>query len=258
MRQLLPGLIAAAVIAGQADGQTIVTGVVLIDGSRKPIPGAVAVVEGQKGEAVTDETGRFVLGTKDGTRILLVRMIGYQPSRIRLQVPKGDTVRTEVLLVPRAVQQLDSIVAEGEVQKPRGVGIDGFEERRRLGFGKFIAPEYLRRMEHRRVSDVLREIPGMKLVVFVPDPSRPWDWQLRAISTRSGANDCYMTVLVDTSPIYRAKMSGVPPDFRREFTEVSYFEAIEVYRGPSEVPHELGGPAEVCGLLQLWTRRPGE
>ena len=34
-------------------------------------------------------------------------------------------------------------------------------------------------------------------------------------------------------------------------------EAIEVYRGPAEVPPQFGGAQSACGVIVLWTRTGG-
>lgn len=127
-----------------------------------------------------------------------------------------------------------------------------------MGFGKFIDSTALRRFEHRKVVDVLRDTPGLNFVAYVEFAGRPYDFEWRLASSRSqemfGA-PCWMSVYFDGSPIYRSGGRSPPPDFRRELSDVSNLQAIEVYRSASEVPLEYGGAAHECGLLLLWSRR---
>lgn len=251
-------LIAAA---GSLAAQVTLTGVVREDGTERPISGVVVIIEGTKREATTDAAGRYRIDSPAGNRVALFRSIGFRPTRVRMQLLKGDSVTTDVAMVKeQPAQQLDPIVTTGKAAPPRGsgVGVEAFEERRRLGFGKFVDSTELRRSGGRRFTDVLRGIQGVRIVSYVEDPSRPDLFELRAVGRveEMFGEPCWMSVLVDGSPIYRAGI-GRPPDLRREFHDVSSFHAVEVYRSASEVPMEFGGAAEQCGLLLLWTRRPG-
>lgn len=241
--------------------QVVVTGVVREDSTRRPLEGVEVLVEGTKRQAATDAAGRFRLEAPTGTRIALFRAIGHRPLRVRLQLSRGDTVQADVELVKQSsAQQLDPVVSTERPTPPRGSWRVEFEDRRRLGLGKFIDSSDLRRWENRRVTDVLRGIPGVRMVSFLPDPSIPWDYEWRAASARVSGIDgspCWMSVLFDGVPIYRSNSRGRPPDFHREFTDVSSLEGIEVFRSPAEVPLEYGGPNEECGMILLWSRRPG-
>jgi hypothetical protein len=247
-------LLGAAPLAGQVT----VTGVVREDGTRRPLMGAQVFIEGTRREDTTDAAGRYRLDAPTGNRVALFRMIGYRPLRLRLALTKGDTVTADAELIREQAQQLEPIVTTGSPSGPRGIGVEAFEERRRLGFGKFIDSADLRRWEGRRMTDVLRGIPGLRLTQYIEDQTRPWIFEWRAAGRGAGSPDgspCWMSVQLDGAPIYRSGSRSRPPDFHREFVEVSNLQAVEVYRSAAEVPMELGGPSEQCGLLVLWTRR---
>lgn len=265
MKRFAEGLLVAGALclgnAGSISAQGTVSGTVREDGTGKPLSGVEVLVEGAKAVATTGTDGRFILAAPAGTRILLYRAIGYQPLRMRVTVPKADTLLADADLVRQAAQQLDSISVEGRMPAPRGVGVESFEERRRLGFGKFIDSTTLRRMEHRKTMDVLRGTPGIRFVYFVPleDRARPWlyEWRLVANRAEFGDEPCWMSVYVDGVAVYRSRTGGRPPNFRNEFTSVAGWQAIEIYRSASEVPMEYGGSSEQCGAVLFWTRRPG-
>ena len=246
-------------LAGPLPAQVTISGVVREDGTGRPLAAVQVIIEGTQHTDTTDSAGRYRLEARAGTRIALFRLIGYRPLRLRLQLVKGDSTTANADLVRETAQQLEPIETKAAPAAPRGVGVEALEERRRLGFGKFIDSTELRRSGNRRLTDLLRGVPGVRMIYVVPDPSRPWDFEWRAASGRKqnpAGEPCWMSVVFDGSPIYRAGSLSRPPNFHRELFEVSSLEAIEVYRSPAEVPQEYGGSSEQCGLLLLWSRRP--
>jgi hypothetical protein len=236
--------------------QVTVSGVVREDGTGRPLAAVQVIIEGTQR---ADSAGRYRLDAPAGTRVALFRLIGYRPLRLRLQLVKGDSTAANADLVRETAQQLEPIETRAAPAAPRGLGLDAFEERRRLGFGKFIDSTELRRSEGRRLSDLLRGVPGVRMTYYVEDPSRPWVFEWRAVAGRKESADgtpCWMSVVFDGSPIYRSGSLSRPPDFHRDLFEIASLEAVEVYRSPAEVPQEYGGASEQCGLILLWSRRP--
>jgi len=260
MRLLRPAavlLLAVLLLPPPLAGQVTFTGRVIEDGSDRPLQGVQVMIEGTRREATTDAQGRFRLDAPTGNRVALFRLIGYQPFRLRLQLLRTDSTTAVVQLVRQQAQMLDSIVTTGAMPGPRGIGVEAFEHRRKLGFGKFIDSTDLRRFEGRKLMDLLRTVQGVKLTYYVEDPARPWEYEWRLASGRMVGGDtyCWMSVVMDGAPIYRSGSRSRPPDFHRDAFQVASLQAVEIYRSPSEVPLEYGGPAEECGLLLLWTRR---
>jgi len=221
--------------------QSVLTGAVMDDSTSRPIPGVEAVLEGGDRRVTTDNAGRFSLEMPSGTRIVLFRLIGYRPVRVRARIGKDDTLRFDFRMTREGVQ-LDPIEVTANREPPIGRG--GFTERRRLGFGKFLDSVPLRRAGGRRLSEVLRSI-GVRIVLdrnsaFAASPIR-------------GAG-CWVNVILDGVTIFRADRHDEPPDLAQEFRTES-LESIEYYRSPAEVPIEFGGANADCGVLVLWTRR---
>jgi hypothetical protein len=252
------GSVLLLALTGPLSAQVPVSGVVREDGSGRPLAMVQVIIEGTQRADSTDSAGRYRLEAPAGTRVALFRLIGYRPVRLRLQLVRGDSTTANVELVRENAQQLEPIETRAAPSAPRGIGVEAFEERRRLGFGKFIDSTELRRSGNRRLTDLLRGVPGVRMLYFLEDPSRPWDFEWRAASGRkqnAGGEPCWMSVVLDGAPIYRSGSQSRPPNFHRELFEVSSLEAIEVYRSPAEVPQEYGGSSEQCGLLLLWSRR---
>jgi len=256
-------LLSGAPLAGQA-----LTGTVRQDSTGRPLAGVEVLLEGSQRQTSTDATGRYLLGQlPTGNHVVLFRSVGYRPVRIRVSLSVGDTTRADAAMVREGAQQLDPVEVKALPSAPRGIGREAFEERRRMGFGKFIDSTELRRNEQRRVSDLLRGIAGLRMVRFrecdPPGSSRCGPTEERAASgrgagtsmiPRSNQDYCWMSVVLDGAVLYRSGGSSPPPDFSRDF-RIANFESIEVYRSSSEVPTEYGGTSAACGVILLWSRR---
>jgi len=149
-------LLCGSTLAGQA-----LTGSVRQDSTGRPLAGVEVLLEGSQQQTVTDAAGRYLLGALPrGNHVILFRSVGYRPVRIRVRLTEGDTARADASMVREGAQQLDPVEVKALPAAPRGIWREGFEERRRIGFGKFIDSTELRRNEQRRASDLLRGIPG--------------------------------------------------------------------------------------------------
>jgi hypothetical protein len=249
-------------LAGQA-----LSGSVRQDSGGRALSGVEVLLEGSPRQTTTDAAGRYVLGPlPSGNHVVLFRSVGFRPVRIRVRLAEGDTTRADAVMVRDGAQQLDPVEVKALPSGPRGIGREAFEERRRMGFGKFIDSTELRRNEERRVSDFLRGIPGVNMVRFrecdPPGSRRCGPVEERAGSGRGetsiykqvGKDYCWMSVVVDGHILYRSGSHSPPPDFSRDF-RVAEIESIEVYRSAGEVPAEYGGTSAACGVILLWTRR---
>ncbi len=229
--------------------------------------GVEITIEGKSQKGVTDSAGAFAFVVPSGVQVALFRLPGYRPLRMRVSM-KGDTVRADATLMRAAATQLEAVQVSAPTRLA-GPGREGFAERRARGFGKFVDSVALRQREDRRMSDVLRELTGIKLLdwrepqssvveVRAVSPLVPISQGYRAGDIMvSGNPPCFVSVLFNGTTIYRSERgtsSGRPPDFSRDFS-VASLEAVEYYRSASEVPMEYGGPNANCGVLVLWSRR---
>jgi outer membrane cobalamin receptor len=110
------------------------------------------------------------------------------------------------------------------------------------GQGHFIDSRVLRQSEHRRLSELLRAVRGVRLV--------PLGATKTVAMSRS---NCPMSIWIDGIRSYQPARGLPPPDIN-EFPIVQ-LEGVEIYRGPAETPLELGGTGQSCGAIVLWTRR---
>lgn len=175
-------------------------------------------------------------GLPHGVRQVLFRAIGYQPILVRAYLVADDTLEIE-LAMKKSVQELAPLEVTASAVP---VGLDGFEERRRAGFGTFIDWTSLRKEEHRRTTDLFYGLPGVRV---------QYDGHGRAylVSTRiRPGTTCSMRLLLNGTPIATRDIDS---------WRIENLDAIEVYRSGAEAPIEFGGTGGMCGTVILWSRR---
>jgi hypothetical protein len=172
-----------------------------------------------------------------------------------VQLVAGEARQTDVVL-ERIPQMLDTIKVK---ERPLvvGIGLAAFEERRRLGFGKFFDSTELRKNEHRKLSDLLHEIPGT--LVVAPGPPFPSTARFAGSSRVSHIKPCLMEVVLDGEVISKGQRAGEPPNYWNAYDltmlSVATLAGVEVYRSAAEIPGVYSGPSAECGVLLIWTRR---
>jgi hypothetical protein len=241
-------LAGAALLPSLASGQAVLRGVIR-DTTGKGVGGVDVILEGTAFRARSDSAGHYLLRARSGDYAALYRALGYHPARETLRLAQGDTVARDIILLVSDAQQLEAVNVKAPT--PRGTGLDGFEERRKMGLGSYIDSTQLRREEGRRLGELVRQMRGIKIV---PGPRG----QLYAVNPikmdMGGGPSCFASVYLDRILIYRTGDPGGPPDLGRDF-QIASLEAIEWYRGSAQVPAEFGIRNSDCGVLVLWTRR---
>jgi hypothetical protein len=263
MRRLfIPLLVLAATTllpAAPLAAQAALRGIVVEEGSNRPLLGVTVMLDRTFQQTVTDQSGRFLLVDLPlGARAVLFRSIGHIPLRIQVSLSQGDTATANVSLMSDPFR-LDSVT----VTAPSGARVNPrlveFEERRRMGIGFFLDSAYLRRADGRRMSEVLREAPNIRVLRSLEGGSiiRYHAASVRRSGVRGEA--CFLSVYLDGVPMYRSGGVGgggfgEPVDLARDIN-ISSLDAVEVYASASEVPVEYAGQSADCGVVLLWTRR---
>ena len=221
--------------------QSAISGTVKEDSTKAPVPGVEVIVEGKDQKWTSDAAGRFLMtGLAQGFHTVLIRSIGYQPIRLRAYVVANDTLYID-LRIKKAVVELAPLEVTATSVPP---GLQPFEERRLKGLGKFVDWTVLRNSGHRKLSDVLREVPGIRIR---NDPNTGI-WYL------AGAREgCPMQLYLNGIMIWKPGL-GQPP-LAVDSWNTTDLDAIEVYRGPAETPAMYEGNGGKCGTVLLWTRR---
>ena len=240
-------LLALALLgAAPLSAQAVITGRVLDDISDSPVVEAtVAALSGGEvaGRARTDAEGAFRLELPAGTYTLQVSRLGYETiTTAPVTAAAGATAQMDVR-IPASELVLDSLQATGRVERrsPR-LERSGFYERQESGLGRFITAADIAARRPLEVSDVLRNIPGVRAI-----PSGTSKWMI--VMARSGGN-CAPRVFLDNLEINVNEID--------EVVQPEHVSGIEVYRGASEIPARFGGSRSSCGVIVFWTKSGNE
>lgn len=190
--------------------------------------------------SLTDEAGQFHFPRVPiGDHVLRVDHIAYGAIVSNLNVRKEDLMVT-VRLTPAAIA-LEPIIVTAFSRRLDHVG---FYQRERRGVGTFISRKQIDAMNAHSGSDLLRRVPGMRLVPEMSRSNHPSNSTL-------GRGNCRYTYMVDGARTLA--------DFEMDFVAPYMVEGVEVYNGSGEVPaafraHTSGGRAKSCGVVVVWTR----
>jgi hypothetical protein len=240
-------LLASALATGSVAAQTV-RGTLLERDTGRPIPYALVQLLGERGDtiatALTGTNGFFVLNSKTaGAFYLSASALGFQDGRAGiLDIGDGGEMSLEFRLRPRAVE-LEGIM----VNLPAGVVREGylvsngFYGRLLEGSGQFITPADIEKSHALRASELLYNISRVD-VIQEGGRSR--------ITMQGTMGTCAPPIWVDGVLISR---DGSDLD---QIVNMLSIEALEVYRGPAEVPLQWGGTNSTgCGVIVAWTRQ---
>lgn len=204
----------------------------------KPIDGAVVTLKGSGFGAVTDSAGNFrIPRVPAGPDTVEVRFIGYEASDTPIEIQPDRTTHVVLLLSRTVVRVADLRV---EVRADRRGKMAEFERRRRAGHGYYIGPEDIeQRKPLRLVSDILRSVPGLYVT-----PERHGRQQVFI----DRGKRCKPAIYLD---------GVLMPAFDIDDVAPAELGAIEIYRGPSELPGEFMRLGDACGAIVIWTPEGG-
>lgn len=194
----------------------------------------------------TDAAGRALLPLRHPRETVLVRRLGYadQQHEVLAGAPP-----LEVVLTPVPVA-LDAVQGTGR-RMPMSPPLQRFYERMDHGRGSFVTREQIERRKPRRLTDLFREIPGVRVAAtsrgerLVMTGATP---AMYRVDPRWEAGDCPVQYYLD-GVSYMPDFAGVPNDVRPDEVE-----GIEVYRRLSEVPVEYRRRGAECGVVLIWLK----
>jgi len=212
----------------------------IFDGAtRKPIVGAEVVLEEEGKRTVTNKHGYFSFGALPwGVYTLEVSDLGYGAQRLAVRVAGDLTQIAEIALSGQALE-LEGLNVTVQ-RRAALLDIDGLIRRMSVGFGTVLTRDVMERRPNARVSDLLREIPGIQV------NTRGFQ---TAIEVRG--RTCSPNVFVDGFPRMWDPSEGL------DFLIGHEIEAVEVYESWTEIPGEFVMPGQIkpCMAIAIWTRR---
>ena len=253
IRRLAPLLLAAIVSA--ADAQSLFTGRVLTD-SGVALVGAEVFLNGPQNIQRTNDAGEFrFINVPAGDHIVGVRITGYVPRIDTIEVAEAGEVRREYKLA-----RIETTLPKVPVTAPATADAKLFEfnERKRLGAGRFLDSADWVNTRGTRTSDRLAKLPA----IFILRGRNSTDAYVANTRDRP-RNDAGLTGGNGLAPVWCHAMVWldgvrVGTDFSVNSLDPSSIKAVEWYAGQGSVPAKFNIPSRIdqryCGVLVIWTR----
>jgi hypothetical protein len=234
--ELAPGGETAIEVQVNAAHLTL-TGQVVEFESGAPIASATVRLRGTPLQAFTQADGRFAIQELPaGPYDVDIEHVSYRTVRDSFALDLGTNVSLTVRMATNVIPLEPLIVTVRSQHLER----TGFYERRERGHGTYITRDEIERSLPSYSTDILRKIAGVSLV------RRRYGPGYGVV----GRGNCPFRYVVDGARI--------GPDYSIDDMPPQWIEALEVYRGPSSLPHEFTNlSADVssnCGVIVIWTR----
>ena len=226
-------LLCASGLAAQAG--TLTGTVATADGT--PVPSARIRVIGTSLATVADAKGDFHFsGVPTLSQRLDIRMLGYTPLELSVEILESAANHVKVVLVPVPLEPLD--IVEKSALTP---GLIGFEERMARGPGTFFTREAILRMHARQFTDILRRVPGLQVRQLSGYGN---------LSVQTRGSSCQVLFYMNGT------MFPLPNDMPiNQYVSPEEVIAVEVYSGSSEIPAQFNSSKQSrCGVVVIWTR----
>jgi hypothetical protein len=147
-----------------------------------------------------------------------------------------STVELQAALAPAAVR-LPPLVVD---VRSHVLADAGFYDRKEHAPGAFMTRQQWAHRAPSRTTDVLRSVPGIRI-----QPGRTGFDNI--VLDRRGCAVRYFIDGIRTNPT-----------FQLDEVNLAWIEALEIYRGPAEVPPRFtsfsGSERGSCGVIVIWTR----
>jgi hypothetical protein len=234
-------LLARTVLLSPADsgaktGRASVSGKVVLEGN--PTSGGSRVeLAGTDIVVMTNEKGEFTMrGLPSGSKLLVARHLGFSAQAVAVDLSSRGEKRVTISL-PKFVAVMDPVL----VIARRSAALDkvGFTQRSKTGFGYYLGPERLQNMHPNFVTDILRQVPGLR-VSYGPSGEM-------VSSSRAVGNGCVQYYVDGISFL------ELEPGEINHFVNGSEVVAVEVYQD-ANAPAEYMRGGGSCTTIVLWTR----
>ena len=217
-----------------------------------PIAGAEVWIEGTDRRVVSNDSGEYRIDRAPSGHVkVTARRVGFRPDTKKVNLQSGDTKQVKFEL-EGMLEELDEVLITAQ-QSATG-RLQEFWARRMVGIGVFITRADIERRHPPRTADLFQQVMGIRVVTGMNGENTRLVTGRQAVSaapsTRSAASGaCSMQYYVDG-------VFMTPGSFTVDEMSPDMIEAIEVFRGPSEIPARFRQRDTGCGLVVIWTREP--
>ena len=211
---------------------------------------------------VTDARGRFqARRVAAGAHRITVSHPAVGSRTVEVPLP-AEAVEVELragadgATLAAGVQRVVQLAGIGARARPRspGLNLQGFYERQRAGVGVFLTDQQLQANPAGRLSNVLRMVPGVRVVQQGETPPVTFAFGSRGVTGIGQVGACWMDVYLD-GVLVAGRMLGAQGSMSLDEMPLNQVEGVEVFRGPSEIPPMYRGSTSSCGVILMWTRR---
>jgi len=222
----------------------IVRGTILSLDNR-PIGGARVEAPMWGTAVVTKDDGTFNLEkVPTGTQLIIVRRLGYEVARVNVNVTSRQPTELRVTLGP-SVNVLDPVLVTARANY--ALEKDGFIARQRAGWGKYLTREQIQKRNPYQITDMLREVPGIRIVRGIGGATVQ-DERPRAILSGGRPTGACPRFYVDGFLWQVAEPGDIDM-----FVSPKDVLGIEVYKW-NEAPPQYRGVDDYCIVMLVWTR----
>jgi hypothetical protein len=241
------GSIVTRVVESGASGPTRLVGRVLDAQSLEPIDAVNVRIEALGLQRLTDSEGHFAFPLVDpGSHELALEHLAYGTRADTIVVTGGELINVEVRMAMRPIE-LEPLTVIVE-RRPLPPKMHGFYSRMDRGWGDFITREALEDRQPVRISQMIGDLPGARLIQVAPGQYTPiFRHQVRFMDGRN-LSPCPPALYVDGILI----LDGA--SHIDEFVLPYEVEAVEVYKSAASVPARFGGSTAGCGVIVIWSR----
>ena len=244
-------LLALLLLAPSGVAAQVLVGRVVDDLTDDPIPFATALLidsaDVVASSAVADAQGHFLLhAPKPGRFRVYADRLGYDELTSEpFQLEGAGSMELEVRMVPRPLE-LDSLVVTVKWEQVK-LARRGFYRRRSASQGYFFDADALNEWREVRLTDVLRQVPGVLVASTSAGGGVLFSRRMAAVSVRG----CRMKVVLDGF-----KLDLLPDESVDEWVNPANVVGIEVYpaAGGAGAPAAYRGSDAYCGIVMIWTR----
>jgi hypothetical protein len=240
------------------------SGLVVVDSTKQPIPGTEVSIAGISKTVMTNASGAFKLDRiPPGEYTISARHIGYTPLEAKLVFAPGEIAERQLVLA-KAVT-LDSVVVNATATDLR---LRDFEDNKKLGLGHFLTRDQLEKQSGITMGALMSQFTGVKIINSQYSQyltaSR---WKSRCSPLDHACLDrehlywmgkpavaCYALVYLDNALMNRSRPTE-PFDLRTVYQ--SQMQSIEYYEGSATTPSKYNTPGSECGVLVIHTRMGG-
>ena len=213
----------------------------LVGANGRPLPDARVAFRDAGVEVRTDADGRFAMtALPTGTWNLDARAVGHEPLTRPVDVLADDS--TTLSFSMSRLLPLDTVRIRSMMPKSASTNLAAFEERRKVGLGRYMGPDEMVRLDPLQFSDIMLRFPSLRL-------ERADYGYVITMRATGMAPRCAPRVYVDNVL--------TPNDGTLDgFLPARLINAVEVYSGafgPPQYMDVLSG----CGTILVWTgQRP--